>query len=242
MRIALAQLNPTSGDINGNAAKILDGARVERAPRARTSSSRRRWRCPATASAIWSRTKAFSPPTNARCAGLPTPRAASRRWSGSSISIRGAKRERRDPEIQRRRGRSRRSGPAARAQDAASELPLFRRQAVLRAGRRPRTGQRTGQRRTGSTRRVDLRRSLGRVLPHQAARRARRQGRRRSPEPERVTVLSRQAARARRDHPAAPCRPAQAARLHQHDRRGRQRQEHHPVRRREPRLRLRPDA
>ena len=53
----------------------------------------------------------------------------------------GAQRQRHDPEVQRRGGRPRRPDPAARAQVAAAELPLLRRQAVLHAGRSARTGR-----------------------------------------------------------------------------------------------------
>ena len=134
MRIALAQLNPTSGDINGNAAKILDA--IERA---------------AAAGADLVVTPEMALP--GYCIGdlvedegfLAANERAMRRIADAARGLTavvgfidfdtaGAQRERRDPQVQRRRRRPRRPGPAARAQDAAAELPLLRRQAILRAG------------------------------------------------------------------------------------------------------------
>ena len=89
--------------------------------------------------------------------------------------------------------------PAARAQDAAPELPLLRRQAILRARRA--CANRSRSPTSGGAiapRRLDLRGLVGRVLPRQAAGGTGRQGRGRAPQPERVAVLSGKAARARR--------------------------------------------
>ena len=137
---------------------------------------------------------------------------------------------------------SRRARPAARAQVAAAQLSLLRRQALLCARARARHG------------RCRPRRALGRLgvsicedmwdeyyavkpLPELAAKGA-------------DLLVNINASpfypgkrqRARRAHPPAHRAARQAVRLCQHLRRRRQRQEHHPVRRREPRLRRRRPA
>ena len=61
-----------------------------------------------------------------------------------------AQRHRHDPQVQRRGGRPRRPGPAARAQVAAPQLPLLRRQALLHAGRGARAGRRRRCRRAAT--------------------------------------------------------------------------------------------
>ena len=169
MRIALAQINPISGDISGNTARSSTRSATRR-PRRRSSSSRRRWRCRATASATWSRTPNSSRPTSARCSASPAPREASPQSSDSSTSTLRAERHRHGAEVQRGRGGSRRPGPAARAQNAAPELPLLRRQAVFHAGRSARAGRRRRRARPLRLGRLDLRGHVGRLLRRQAAR------------------------------------------------------------------------
>ena len=72
MRIALAQLNPTSGDIDG---EHHEGHRRHRQASARGADLlvTPEMAIPATASAIWSRTPGSSPPTSARCSASPPP-------------------------------------------------------------------------------------------------------------------------------------------------------------------------
>ena len=88
-----------------------------------------------------------------------------------------------------------------RAEVAASQLSLLRRQAVFHTWRIARTGRCRDAARTGQRRGLDLRGHVGRVLRRQAAARAERQGSHGPPEPERITVLSGQAERARRADP-----------------------------------------
>ena len=239
MRIALAQLNPTSGDIDGNAARIL--AAVEAAAPRRRHRRHARDGAPRLLHRRSGRGRGRSSrPTSARCSASPRRRAGITAVVGFiDCDYGGPQRQRHDPQVQRRGGRPRRPRAAARAQVAAAELPLLRRQALLHA-RRTRASRSTSARPAGRSRRrrVDLRGHVGRVLRRQAAARA---GRARAP-----SVLLNinaspfypgQAARARRADPPAHRPAPQAARLRQHRRRRRQRQEHHPVRRREPGLR-----
>ena len=81
-----------------------------------------------------------SRPTSGRCSAIAE--AATRHHRGRRLHrlrLLGAQRHRHDAEVQRRRGRPRRPGPPARAQDAPPQLPLLRRQAVLHAGRSARS-------------------------------------------------------------------------------------------------------
>ena len=87
--------------------------------------------------------------------------------------------------------------------------------------------------------RLDLRGHVGRVLCRQAVAGTGGEGRGPPRQHQRLALLPRQAARARRAHPPAHRAAREALRLREHVGRGRQRQEHHPVRRREPGLRRR---
>ena len=206
MRIALAQLNPTSGDINGNTAKILAALESARAAGRRpdrhagNGAARLLHRRSGRGRRVPRRQRAGD------AARLRTPRAASPRSSGFIDFDPAARNE--SGAIRKYNaagGRARRRGPAARAQDAASELPLLRRQAVFRAGRRARTGHRPGRggHRFGSASRSAKISGTSSTTIKPLAELAAK-GRGRAPQPERVAVLSGQASRARRDHPAAP--------------------------------------
>ena len=237
MRIALAQLNPTSGDINGNTAKILAALEAAAAAGADLVVTPE-MALPGYCIGDLVEDAGSSPPTSGRCGRSRTPRAASPPSSGSSTSI------------LRRATKAARSGsttpppscamagPAARAQNAAAELSLFRRQAILRAGDRARAGRRSRSR--GGTVRLgvsiceDLWDEFYAIKP--------------------LAELVAKGADVLLNINASPFCPGkrhardeiirrhlaqlqQATRLHQHHRRGGQRQEHHPVRRRKPRLR-----
>ena len=135
--------------------------------------------------------------------------------------------------------RAGRTGAAARPQDAAPQLPLLRRQALLHARRGAGTGgscAASGHARVGVSICEDMWDDFYDVkpLPELAAKRGER-----SLQPQRVAILSGQTPRAR--CPGSPAHPPvpEAGCLREHRRGSRQRQEHHPVRRREPRLRSR---
>ena len=71
MRIALAQLDPTSGDIDGNTQKVLDAIAEATARGAESARHAGDGAFPGTASATSSRTQASSPRTNARSSASP---------------------------------------------------------------------------------------------------------------------------------------------------------------------------
>ncbi len=210
---------------------------------ARICSSRRRWPFPATASAIWSRTPGSSPPTSARCSASPPPPRPSPPSSASSITIRRSETTaaRCSSTTPRRSWRTDACGtePTSRccrttatSTTSATSHPRARatRSTSPSAGRSVEAG------------RLDLRRHVGRVLRRQAAAGTGREGRGHPRQHQRVALLPRQAARARCAHPPAHRAARQAVRLCEHLGRRRQREEHHPVRRREPGLRRRRPA
>ena len=204
MRVALAQLNPVSGDIDGNARKIL--AAIEEARRQE-------------ADLVVTPEMALP----GYCIGdlvedadflAANERAIAAHRAGRARHHRGrrlhrlrpapAQRQRHGPEVQRRGGRPRRPGPAARAQVAAAQLPLFRRQAVLRPGRerasRSTCPAAAARRAVGVSICEDMWDDFYEIKPLP---RARREGRGGAAQPQRVALLSRQAARARRADPPA---------------------------------------
>ncbi len=237
MRIALAQMNPTSGDINGNAAKIL-GALDEAARRGADLFVTPEMALPGycigdlvedagflEANELAVQRIAEAARGITAVVGFIDFDAAARNDSGA-IRKYNAAAVMRDGQVLQRAHKS--LLPSYRYfDDKRFFVPAERREPVSieAAG---------GPVRLGVSICED---HVGRVLRHQAAPRAGGERGRRPAQPERVPVLSGQAARARRHDPPPHPPAAQAARLHQHGRGGGQRQEHHPVRRREPGLR-----
>ena len=239
MRIALAQLNPVSGDIDGNTRALIARHR-------RGRGARRRCR----------RGAGDGPPRLLHRRPDRGPRLSRGQRAGDAAGRRG-----------RRRGITAVAGFIDCDYSARSDTGTMRKYnaaAVVRDGRVLQRARKTllpnyryfDDRRffTPAERREAGRRPDGRAgRPASASRsaktcgttfydvkplpRARRQGRRRHPQSQRLAVLSRQAARAGRTDPPAHRTGPPAGGLRQHRRRGRQRQEHHPVRRREPGLR-----
>jgi NAD+ synthase (glutamine-hydrolysing) len=143
MRIALAQLNPTSGDITGNTAKILaalEAAAAAGADLVVTPEMALPGYCIGDlvedAGFLAANERALREIANAArgitaVVGFIDFDPAARNESGAILKFNAA------AEVQRRRRPARRLRAAARAQNPAAKLSIFRRQAVFRAGDRP---------------------------------------------------------------------------------------------------------
>ena len=196
LRVALAQFNPVSGDIDGNAARIT--AAIDEA---RAAGGRPRRRAGAGAARLLHR-------RSRRGRGLPRGQRARDR-SASPQAARGitAVVGFIDYDLHQRNdnGTVRKYNAAAVVRDGRvlqrahkSLLPNYRYfddKRFFTPGRVAASRSTCRRRRPLARRRVDLRRHVGRLLRRQAAARARRQGRRGHPEPERLALLSRASAR-----------------------------------------------
>ena len=241
MRIALAQLNPTSGDIEGNTARIiaaLEAAAARGADLFLTPEMALPGYCIgdlvedagflAANERAMQRVAAAARGITA-VVGFIDFDPAARNESGGIRQV-----QRRGGRPRRRTSCSARTRRCCRA-TAISTTSGSSRQAERREPGRPCRSRTAG--RCGSASR-SARTSGTSIYDVKPLRGARGQGRGRPAQHQRVAVLSRASATSAtqliRQH-IAPAR--QADRLRQHDRRRGQRQEHHPVRRREPRLR-----
>ena len=141
MRIALAQINPVSGDIPGNTTRILTALR-DAAERGADLVVTPEMALPGYCIGDLVEDAEF----------LAANERAMREIAAAARDITAVvgfvdvdpprpQRQRYDQEVQRRGGRPRRPDPAASAQVTAAELSLLRRQTVLHPGRSARTGR-----------------------------------------------------------------------------------------------------